>query len=163
MFILRIFAKNITWQKKNIPKFNKKIDTKYQKVGHPNEVLISAATKLLFYNGAQIWQQIVLYEAFKANASHGIRPEIEFVKVKDQFRFDLDRRWTERSPHHPTTPSNYDVFCYFQFLQQIHYFTLRWRFLIRTLSTTIYYWDDKIRCKIQNYHDFMIQGLDFCL
>ena len=98
MFILRIFAKNITWQKKNIPKFNKKIDTKYQKVGHPNEVLISAATELLFYNGAQIWQQIVLYEAFKANASHGIRPEIEFVKVKDQFRFDLDRRWTERSP-----------------------------------------------------------------
>ena len=69
-------------------------------------------------------------------ARHERPPEIEFVKVKDQFRFDLDRRWTERSPHHPTTPSNYDVFCYFQFLQQIHYFTLRWRFLIRTLSAT---------------------------
>ena len=113
---------------------NKKIHSKYQKVGHPNEVLISAATENFYYNGAQIWQQIVLYEAFKA-AKQGMRGLLKLSLLK--WKINSDSILTVAGPKDPP-PSNYDVFCYFQFLQQIHYFTLRWRFLIRTLSATIF-------------------------
>ena len=69
-------------------------------MGHPNEVLISAATENFYYNGAQIWQQIVLYEAFKA-AKQGMRGLLKLSLLK--WKINSDSILTVAGPKDPPT------------------------------------------------------------